>query len=189
VATGYGLGPLFQKPAAERDAWLRRAGGGALFLFVALRASNVYGDPKPWSIQRDDVFTLLSFLNVSKYPPSLLYLLVTLGGAALVLPTLARLGPRLGGVLEIYGRTPLLFYVAHLYVGAAAALGLAALRGYSLADLAGFVTSAAPPADFGFGLAGAYAAWIAVVAGLYPLCRWFAGVKRRRRDLWWLSYL
>ncbi|WP_457795511.1 DUF1624 domain-containing protein [Methylocystis sp. S23] len=188
VALGYGIGPLFLSEPSRRDRILRLAGIGALALFALLRASNLYGDPHPWSAQRDGVFTLLSFLNVTKYPPSLLYLLVTLGGASLALPALAKLGGRAGQALAIFGRTPLLFYVLHLYAGVAGALALAYAEGYRLGDIGAFIKSGAPPADFGAGLAGAYAAWIVVVIGLYPVCRWFAGVKRRA-DLWWLSYL
>jgi uncharacterized membrane protein len=189
VLLGYGIGPLFQRAPATRDATLRWAGLAALAAFALLRASNVYGDPTPWKGRGDAVFTLLSFLDVTKYPPSLLYLLVTLGGAALVLPALESVRGAAGRVLVTFGRTPLLFYVLHLYVGVAAALALAAARGYSLADIGDFAKSGAPPAGFGLGLAGAYAAWALVVAALYPVCRWFADVKRRRQDLWWLSYL
>lgn len=189
VALGYGLGPLFLAAPARRDRLLRRAGLCALAAFVLLRAANLYGDPNAWSAQRNELFTLLSFFNVTKYPPSALYLLVTLGGAALALPALERLHGAAGRVLAIFGRTPLLFYVLHLYVGVALALALAAARGYSLADIHNFMKSGGPPADFGAGLSGAYAAWVLVVAALYPLCRWFAGVKRRRTDLWWLGYL
>jgi uncharacterized membrane protein len=189
VALGYGIGPLFQEDETDRHRTLRRCGAAALAGFLALRASNLYGDPQPWTVQADPLFTLFSFLNVSKYPPSLLYLLVTLGAAALALPALARLGGAAGRVLTIFGRTPLLFYVLHLYLGMAGALTLAMLRGFSLQDIGRFVQSGSPPADFGAGLAGAYAAFVVVVAALYPVCRWFAGVKRRRKDLWWLSYL
>jgi uncharacterized membrane protein len=188
-ALGYGLGPLFLKPAIRRDRTLYLAGGAALALFVVLRFSNLYGDPRPWSVQRDSVFTLLSFLNVTKYPPSLLYLLVTLGGAALTLPALARAGKRIGDALTVFGRTPLFFYVLHLYVGALAALALTFARGYSLEDIATWSKAGGPPPEFGVGLAGAYVAWILIVLALYPLCCWFAEVKRRRRDLWWLTYL
>lgn len=188
VALGYGLGPLFQAAPQKRDRVLRLAGLGALTAFLLLRGANLYGDPHPWTTQRDGVFTLLSFFNLTKYPPSALYLFVTLGVAALVLPALGRLHGAGARVLETFGRTPLLFYVLHLYLGVAAALALAALRGYSLADIGGFMKSG-PPADFGIGLAGAYLAWIVVVAVLYPPCRWFAQVKRRRQDLWMLSYL
>ncbi|WP_084679095.1 DUF1624 domain-containing protein [Methylocystis sp. ATCC 49242] len=189
VAFGYGIGPLFQRAAGERDRILRIGGLAALALFLALRSGNFYGDPKGWATQRDAVFSALSFLNVTKYPPSLLYLLVTLGGAMLVLPLLEKVRGAAGKALVIFGRTPLFFYVLHLYLGVAAALALALGRGYSLAQIGEFAKSGAPPPEFGAGLAGAYVAWIAVVLALFPLCRWFAELKRRRADWWWLSYL
>jgi uncharacterized membrane protein len=189
AALGYGLGPLFLEPAKRRDRTLYVIGGAALALFVLLRFSNLYGDPHPWSAQRDAVFTLLSFLNVTKYPPSLLYLLVTLGGAALALPALEWAKGWIGSALTVFGRTPLFFYVLHLYVGVAAALAFTLARGYSLQEIADWPKAGGPPADFGAGLAGAYIAWILIILALYPLCQWFAGVKRRRRDLWWLTYL
>ena len=189
VALGYGVGPLFEREAAERDRLLRAAGIGALALFLILRATNFYGDSHPWATQRDAVLTLLSFLNVTKYPPSLLFLLVTLGGAALALPGLSRLPSAAGKAIEIFGRVPLFFYVLHLYAGVAAALALWRVQGYTLAELSGIMKSGAPPPDFGAGLLGAYFAWIAVVVALFPVCKWFAGFKRRRPDLWWLSYL
>lgn len=168
VALGYGIGPIFQTRPADRNRVLRRAGIGALALFALLRAGNLYGDPHPWAMQREAVFAVLSFFNLTKYPPSLLYLLVTLG---------------------VFGRTPLLFYVLHLYLGVAGALALAYGKGYTLDDIGAFVKSGVVPAEFGIGLAGAYAAWLLVTLALYPLCRWFGSIKQRRSDLWWLSYL
>ena len=189
VALGYAIGPVFLRPAAERDQILRRGAAAALALFLALRAANGYGDPLPWAPQKDALFTALSFLNLTKYPPSLDFLLVTLSGAALALPLLQRIAGALGAMLEIFGRTPLFFYVLHLYVGLAAAIGLTLARGYTLADLEVVMKSGAPPPDFGVGLGGAYLAWIAIVLALYPICGWFAALKARRRDLPFLRYL
>ncbi|MBM3562253.1 MAG: DUF1624 domain-containing protein [Alphaproteobacteria bacterium] len=189
AALGFGIGPLFLELAKTRDRALYIAGGGALMLFVLLRYSNLYGDPHPWSVQRDATFTLLSFLNVTKYPPSLLYLLVTLGGAALALPALERAKGWIGTALTVFGRTPLFFYVLHLYLGVAAALAFVVGQGYSLTEIAGWAKAGGPPPDFGSGLVAAYMAWMLIVLALYPLCRWFAEVKRQRRDLWWLAYL
>jgi uncharacterized membrane protein len=189
LALGYGAGPLFQRPKPVRTGLLRVAGGGALLLFVLLRATNLYGDPAPWSPQSDFLFTVMSFLNVSKYPPSLLYLLLTLGTGALVIAPLARLDGKIGDALAVFGRTPLFFYILHLYVGGAAALIAAALRGYDLAQIGNFMRDGSPPADFGFGLAGAYVGWALLVIALYPLCRWFDGFKQRHASWRILSYL
>jgi uncharacterized membrane protein len=175
IALGYGLGPLFALPAERRARLLQRAGAAAIALFLLLRALNLYGDPAPWSGQGTIIFAALSFLNVTKYPPSLLYILVTLGPVLMLLPAMERLDGAASRVLEVFGQTPLFFYVTHLYamVAVHAALMLA---------------SGAPPENFRVGLAATYLAWAALVAALYPICRWFAGVKRRRRYEW-LSYL
>ena len=188
MALGYGLGPLFVEPAPWRERLLIRLGLAATLLFLALRGVNLYGDPHPWVVQATPVMTLLSFLNVTKYPPSLLYALVTLGPALLVLVALERREGRLYDMLATFGSVSFFFYVLHLYAALAAAGALAFARGFDPRRLGELVARGAPPDDFGVGLAGAYVAWVALVAALYPLCRWFAGVKRRRRD-WWLSYL
>jgi hypothetical protein len=125
---------------------------------------------------------------VTKYPPSLLYALVTLGPIFLLLPAMERLGGLVGEVLATYGRVPLFIYLLHLYVAHAAAVVLWLVEGFNFHQLHGFDVQAAPPEGFGLSLAGTYAAWILITAALYPACRWYAGVKQRRRD-WWLSYL
>jgi uncharacterized membrane protein len=188
VALGYGLGPLLLLTAERRKRSLTFAGLGALLLFAALRGANLYGDPRTWSHQATATLTALSFLNVSKYPPSLLYALVTLGPALILLPQLERLSGAAGKILADFGRTPLFFYVLHLYAALAAAAALEIARGFDLRQIESFLDNRAPPEGFGVGLGGTYLAWIALTAALYPLCRWFGRVKRRRRD-WWLSYL
>ena len=154
--------------------------------FVILRLANGYGDPAPWSTQASGTFTVLSFLATTKYPPSLLFLLMTLGPALAALPALERLSGPPARVLRVYGRVPLFYYVLHLYLIHALALGAAWL---THRDLREFLTVCfAFPRDWGFGLPVVYAMWVVVVALLYLPCRWFAGVKQRRREAW-LSYL
>ncbi len=174
VSLGYGLGPFFLESAAKRERVLTLAGVAALLAFFVLRAINQYGDPKPWSVQPNATLTVLSFLNVSKYPPSLAYALVTLGPALILLPRMEKLGGAAGKVLADFGRSPLFFYVIHLYLGVAAVLV--------------FMQFAKTPEDYRFGLPWVYVAWLLLVAALYPACRWFADLKRRS-DAWWLSYL
>ena len=174
VALGYGLGPLFLEDAEKRKRILTWVSLVALLAFLVLRGVNQCGDPKLWSVQANAAMTALSFLNVSKYPPSLLYALVTLGPALILLPRMEKLGGAVGKVLANFGRTPLFFYVTHLYLGAAIVVGLMALSN--------------PPESYRVALPWVYLAWIALVAALYPACRWFADLKRRS-DAWWLSYL
>jgi len=188
MALGYGLGPVFLEPASTRARLFTLLGLASIALFLLLRGTNFYGDPHPWSQQRDNMMTVLSVLNVSKYPPSLLYALVTLGPALLLLPAMERFGGFAGEVLATFGRVPLFIYLLHLYAAHAAAVALFLTEGFDFAQLRGFGAQAAPPAGLGLSLPATYAAWILIMAALYPACRWFANVKRRRHD-WWLSYL
>jgi uncharacterized membrane protein len=184
IALGYGLGTWYGRPAQERQRLLRLSGFSALLGFLVLRALNVYGDPHPWSFQARSGFTLLSFLNCEKYPPSLLFLLMTLGPALLLLAELERRFARAPEQLVTFGRVPLFFYVAHLYLLRFTAAPLAFMR---------FGKSAfkPPPGHAGspeLPLWSAYAALIIAVLLLYPACRWFARKKAESRSPW-LSYL
>jgi uncharacterized membrane protein len=187
MALGYGLGPVFLAPPERRRSLLTALGLACLASFVLLRATNLYGDPRPWTHQSDGVMTALSFLNVTKYPPSLLYALVTLGAMFLALPLMERLRGGAERALMTFGRVPLFAYVLHLYVILVAAAAVELAKGFGVEELSK-LGKEPPPENFGVGLAGAYVAWVLVVLALYPACRWFAGVKRRRRD-WWLAYL
>lgn len=184
---GYGAAGLFELPEKRRAALLLRIGIGMVVAFVLLRALNVYGDPHPWSIDPSrTAASVMSFLNTTKYPPSLLYLLMTLGPAAIGCAFVDRLRGWTGHALSTLGRAPLAFYVAHLYLIHAIAIVLGVGQGFAARQ---FVTHYRYfPKGFGVGLAGVYVVWIAVVALLYPLCRWVAAVKARRQD-WWLSYV
>jgi uncharacterized membrane protein len=188
MAIGYGLGPLFLETPLRRGRILTVLGVAAMGLFLVLRVTNAYGDPSPWSVQRDDVMTAFSVLNVTKYPPSLLYALITLGPMFIILSAMERLRGMFGDVLAIFGRTPLFVYILHLYVALAVGLLLRFAQGMDLARVKQLGTGAISPGEYGTNLAGVYAAWILIMAMLYPVCRWYAGVKIKRRD-WWLSYL
>ncbi|WP_166140871.1 DUF1624 domain-containing protein [Methylosinus sp. RM1] len=185
IALGYGLAPIFLWPHERRMRAFAALGLAFLAGFAALRFAGVYGDARLWLTYPDGARTALSFLNVSKYPPSLQYVLVTLGVGLLLLPALERAGGAAGRVLATFGRVPLFAYVLHLYVILVAALIVALAKGV---DLKGLESGGPPPENYGLGLGGAYVMWIAIMAAIYPACVWFAGVKRRRRD-WWLSYL
>jgi uncharacterized membrane protein len=186
MAMGYALGVVFDFDAARRRRVLVWLGSGAIGAFFVLRLLNGYGDPDPWSRQGDAVRTVMSFLDVEKYPPSLMFVLVTIGPALLLLAAFeSAKGPAVR-VFTVFGRVPFCFYVLHIPAIHLAA-GLTALAaGYGTQVLTGFVFDF--PAAWGVGLGWVYAIWVMVVIALYPVCRWFAGVKRRRRD-WWLSYV
>lgn len=192
TALGYVLGQVFDLDAAVRRRLLLRLGLGLSAAFIVLRLLNVYGNPTPWAVQGSALWTVMSFLNVEKYPPSLLFLLMTLGPALLLLRALDGEPTRVLRPLLVFGKVPLFFFVVHFFLIHALAVGASWLRYgrvgemFSSPDLAHFPFS--QPAGWAAGLPTIYLLWIAVVVGLFPLCCWYAGIKRRHRT-WWLSYL
>ncbi|MCP8938977.1 heparan-alpha-glucosaminide N-acetyltransferase domain-containing protein [Alsobacter sp. SYSU M60028] len=187
MALGYAVGPVFKADPARRRALLLGAGAALLAGFVALRASNLYGDPQPWRHGDTALQTALSFLDCEKYPPSLLYLAMTLGPAFILLALSEGARGRLADTLTMFGRVPFLFYVVHLPVIHLLAVAMAWLTVGETGWLIGAFVPPKPP-GYGLGLPGVYAVWLAVLALMYPLCRRFADLKSRRHD-WWLSYL
>jgi uncharacterized membrane protein len=186
MAAGYALGPLFLREDAARTRQLATMGLAVAAGFVLLRASNLYGDPTPWSIQGAWLATILSFINCEKYPPSLLYLAMTLGPALLLLGAFEGARGRLADWITTFGRVPFFYYVVHIFLLHALALGYAWIATGNVGWLFGHLSG--KPAGYGLGLGGIYAVWLAVVVGIYPLCAWFATIKRRRHEWWW-SYL
>jgi uncharacterized membrane protein len=184
TAVGYGLGAVFEWDAARRRRLLLQLGVAGVAGFVLLRALNAYGDPRPWTAQSTAVATALSFLNANKYPPSLIFLLMTLGPAMLVLRAIDARIPAALRPAVVYGRVPLFYYVAHFtLIHAAAVVTCLAIYGaahwmFESPSLDKYPFT--PPPGWGFSLPVVYLVWIGVVVGLYPACRWFAGVKSRR---------
>ncbi|MFZ5734838.1 MAG: DUF1624 domain-containing protein [Pseudomonadota bacterium] len=187
MAAGYALGPVFLRPRHERMRLLMGWGLAVTVGFVVLRATNLYGDPASWTVQPTIAATILSFINCEKYPPSLLYLMMTLGPALLALAALESVRGRTTDWVTVFGRVPFFYYVLHIYLIHALAVLFAAATGSNVGWLFGPFPPDKPE-SYGIGLAGVYVIWLAVVAALYPPCRWFAAVKQRRTD-WWLSYL
>ena len=192
TAVGYGLGHIFGWPGAQRRALLLKLGLGLVVGFLLLRGINIYGDPVPWSAQASPGRTLLSFLNTNKYPPSLLYLCMTLGTSTLLLFVLDRGTPRLLRPALTFGRVPLFYFLLHFpLIHLLAVIVCYAMYGdahwmFQSAQLSDYPF--ARPPGWGFSLPIVYGIWIAVVVSLYPLCRWFSALKARRKDPW-LSYL
>ena len=186
MALGYVLGPYFVGARDNRPRHLVAMGLAMIISFVMLRYFNLYGDANLWQIQGTTEASLVDFLNTTKYPPSLLFLLMTLGPALVLLGCFERMEGVLSRALVNIGRVPLFFYVAHLYVIHLLALVLGVIQGISIAQTA--VIFVLYVKDFGVNLPMVYLFWLLIVLAFYPACRWFAGVKARRRD-WWLSYL
>ena len=193
MSAGYCFGRVFDLPPAERRSLMFRVGAGLTAAFVVMRWVNIYGDPSPWSAQSSSLVTLLSFLRASKYPPSLLYLLMTLGPSIIALGVLDRVTDGSRNPLLVFGRVPLFYYVLHWYLLHLVAIALAWVRYGRIDFMFGFppslsVVPSGYPADYGYHLLLVYVVWAAVVCALYPLCRWFAEVKARNRSPV-LSYL
>ncbi len=190
MLAGYGCGQLWLLPRPSRRRLLLALGFVASVGFVTLRAANRYGDPNPWQVQSRDLWTVMSFLNCQKYPPSLLYVLMTLGPALMLLALWDRDTGPVGRLFVTYGRVPLFYYLLHVPLAHLLAIAFAWARhgevGYLFQHLLFFRDGF--PKDYGYDLPVVYIIWLMVVGLLYFPCRWFAEVKRRRRDAW-LSYL
>ncbi len=191
MAAGYVLGAVYGWEPERRRKMLWRIGLGMALTFVGLRLANGYGDPQKWSVQSTEIFTVISFFNVTKYPPSLLFLLMTLGPALVALAFADGAGSGVvARTLMTFGRVPLFFYILQWFTA------------HALAVLAGWITGypvgwESVPLLFrvgrgtvipGVGLGAVYLFWLAGVILLFPLCRWFMGVKQRHKNWWWLSY-
>lgn len=188
MATGYALGAYIDVESSLRKSRFFRLGGACIAAFLLIRGLNVYGDPLPRQTYDNALYSLLSLLNCTKYPPSLSYLLMTLGPSFLALGLMEGRDYPGKSVFLVFGRAPLFYYILHLYLIHAGAITLFVVV-YGLEKYRAASAGNGMPADMLFGLPVVYLSTAIFVAMLYPVCRWFAELKRRRRDLWWLSYL
>jgi len=193
MALGYYFGAFYDKSfdSNKRKKAFNTIGVIAITVFIVLRLTNLYGDPK----QFKDYYTfsqdLISFLNPSKYPPSLLYLLMTLGATFLFLANSEKLKGRIVNFFSTFGRVPFFYYILHLYVIHIMALIFAELSGWGwqkfiLSTWVGFEPNMK---GYGFSLWVVYAVWIGIILFLYLLCKWFDKYKQSHKEKWWLSYL
>lgn len=193
MALGYVFGSLYQSgfDMRSRKKWLLRLGVGSVVLFFILRAINVYGDPIPWSVQKNGTFTIMSFFNVYKYPPSLLFLLITLGPGFLFLYATESIKNKITDFFLVFGRVPFFYYILHIFIIHLSALVIHALLGGNwrdmILDASIFTTNTL--ANYGYSLFVVYLVWIAIVLSLYPICKKYMEYKINNRDKWWLSYL
>lgn len=191
---GYCLGELYAPGygAEKRQKNLLVMGGSALLLFAVLRLTNVYGDPVPWTTQKDSVFTFLSFININKYPPSLSFLLLTIGPALIFLSLTEKAAGRLVNIISVYGRVPMFYYLLHIYLLHFLAMIMSELftnvpwDAWILKQPLWFNTDLT---GYGYSLPVVYAVWIIVVAAMYPLCVLYDRYKLANKSKWWLSYL
>ena len=193
MVLGYCFGTLYKPdcdPALRRKLLLPLGVAGIL-LFFLLRSMNGYGDPLPWAVQKTPIYTLLSFFNVAKYPPSLLFTLITLGPALIALSFMERWKGKFSTILLVFGRVPLFYYFLHVLVIHTVALLALELSGGNWRDF--ILTSEAFSSDrlanFGYPLIGVYLLWLGLIVLLYPLCKWYMAYKAGNRQKWWLKYL
>jgi hypothetical protein len=192
MAIGYYFGSLYIAgyDPEKRRKLLLWIGCCAIALFIILRSGNFYGDAAYWSLQKNMAFNLLSFLNATKYPPSLLYILMTLGPALIFLSLSEKPLNKWTSKITIFGRVPLFYYLLHFFLIHFFAVFGAVISGYKWSDmiLTTLVNRAPALKGYGFNLIVVYMIWIALIIILYPLCKWFDQYKRSHHTKWWLSY-
>jgi uncharacterized membrane protein len=192
---GYCFGGLYKKgiQPSLRKKYLLIVGIVAIALFIILRGINLYGDMAPWQVQPAFIMTVCSFLNVTKYPPSLLYTLMTLGPALIMLALLEKPLTSFGKIMLPIGRVPLFFYILHLFLIHLLAIIAVVVSGRPWTDMIFTSMQTAKDAPwlkgYGYSLAGTYVVWILVIMLLYPLCKWYDKYKTAHKEKWWLSYL
>jgi len=193
MALGYCFGTFYQKdfdPKLRRK-WLLGLGFGAITLFYILRGINGYGDLHPWTFQKDSTYTILSFFNVTKYPPSLVYLLITIGPAMLFLAIIEPIKNKATDFLLVFGRVPLFYYFLHVLVIHFAAVFWMMISGQNWHDmiLTASVFINAKLINYGYSLFVVYIIWGLLILLLYPVSKWYMEYKAKNKDKWWLSYL
>lgn len=190
---GYCFGKLFLKyEGGQRTKMLVMLGLGLLVLFAILRAPNIYGDPQHWTSQKNGLYSFLSFMNVQKYPPSLLYMCATIGIGLLILAAMGNVRNWFTRFITVYGRVPFLYYVLHFFLIHLVSSIFYLARGHSFAEgvqpkQGGFLPNFVDPTQ-GVSLFWVYVIWLCIVISLYPVCKWFSEYKKRHKD-WWLSYI
>ncbi len=191
MMTGFGIGYIFLFEQAKRKQWLLKIGLSALVFFVCFRTFNIYGDPSPWSPQSNMLFSVFSFINVTKYPPSMLYALITLGIMFLLLYIVDGNQNKFLDKIIVFGKVPLFYYILHWYLIHILMLLLMFIQGYSLQDLnfATFGFGRPTEGESGLNLLGVYVTWVIVILCLYPLCKWYGTYKATHPEKWWLRYL
>lgn len=188
MAVGYAFGKIFKMESEVRRRLLLRIGLICVFLFIVLRFSNLYGNNGDWVTYEVWWKTVFSFVDCTKYPPSLLYLLMTIGPGIIALSFLENSSNKLSGFFMVYGKVPMFYYLLHVPIIHSLALLIAAMKGSDVSRFFHSLFLAKPDPSWGFDLPVVYLVWALVVVLLYYPCRWFMRLKERRKD-WWLSYL
>lgn len=191
---GYCSGTFFTSSysSEKRRKILAQIGIAVILFFIEVRFINIYGDPFAWSVQRNGLYTFLSFIKVHKYPPSLMYMCMTIGPALLFLALIENVKNGFTNLFRTYGRTAFFYYILHFYLAHLLCAIFFFIRGHSLQDginaLQNLPFLFTIPGE-GYSLAIVYLVWAFVVISLYPLCKWYDKYKTNNKEKWWLSYL
>lgn len=189
MLTGFAAGRLFELPIQTRKPLFFKMGLASLALFIILRSINVYGDSFQWAPQKSSLFTVLSFINVTKYPPSLVFCLLTLGGMFLLLSWVEGLQNKFTDIATVYGKVPLFYFLIHWYILHPLMFLIIFFQGYKYSDLVFGVNLGRPKGISGVNLWYTYLIWALVVILLYPICNWYGKYKESHKEKKWLRYL
>lgn len=192
MLAGFACGKLFELAEIKRNKIFLKIGCAALLLFIVLRFINLYGDPSQWSFQKNYVFTFLSFMNVTKYPPSLLFCLVTLGCMFLIFVFAEKVKTRWMNIAVVYGKVPFFYFLVHFYLIHILLIALMFIQGFHWQDLdfASGTFGRPKGVESGIPLWAVYLVWMGVVAILYKPCLWYGKYKSANKNKrWWLRYI
>lgn len=189
MLAGFAAGTFFQLPSIKRKKTFLMIGISALALFIVIRFTNIYGDSFPWSAQKNGFYTFLSFINVTKYPPSLLFCLLMLGGMFLILWIGEGLKNKFANFAIVYGKVPLFYFLVHFYLVHLLMLAMVYLQGFKTSDMIFGFNFGRPKAGSGVSLFAIYGVWISVVIVMYPVCKWYGKYKTNHKEKVWLRYL
>jgi len=186
---GFATGKLFELPAAQRKSIFLKIGLASLTLFIIIRGINIYGDPFPFTTQKNSLYTFLSFMNATKYPPSLVFCLATLGIMFIILSLMEGMKNKFTEIATVYGKVPLFYFIVHWYILHPIMFLIVFLQGYKNSDLLFGFNLGRPKGISGVNLWYTYLIWIGVVIMLYPLCKWYGRYKENHKKKKWLRYL
>ncbi|WP_207514737.1 DUF1624 domain-containing protein [Longitalea luteola] len=187
LLTGFAAGRFFAMETPK--PFFLKVGIASMGLFILLRVLNIYGDPVPWATQKNGVYTFLSFMNVTKYPPSLQFCLLFVGVLFLLTCALQGIRNKLTEVISIYGKVPLFYFLIHFYIIHLLVFVMVYMQGFTSADMVFGFNFGRPKSGSGLDLWAIYVVWLAIVAVMYPLCKWYAGYKENNKGKKWLRYL
>ena len=189
ILIGFALGKLFELPEAQKKKLFLKIGLASITLFVIIRTINIYGDSFQWASQKNGFYTFLSFMNVTKYPPSLQFCLVMLGLMFLILSAVEGMKNKFTEIATVYGKVPLFYFILHWYILHPIMFLIVFLQGYKISDLVFGFNLGRPKGPSGVNLWLIYLIWILVVIMLYPVCKWYGKYKQTHKEIKWLRYL